>query len=230
MARAMAAGSGNVMDRDSTRLRCGPMRPAAEILLLEQEALRPVLDAADPRDFARQTICDGWSVRDVLAHCAAALTHAVQGTVHDFSPGANQRDVEQRRSWTLGDVLEELYRGYHGAAHAIHAAGGALDGIGIGEWIHGGDVREALGAPDAYASAGVELAVELLVERSILQGKKSLVVTVGGVRHSFGVDEDPVGTVLADEETFVRLCGGRRPDPDRYELDGCTEADLLLFS
>lgn len=206
------------------------MRPAAEILLLEAAALRPVLEGANPADFDRPTVCAGWSVRDVLAHCAAALTDAAAGTSHGFTAEENQRDVDQRRTWARADVLDELYRGYHGAAHAIDAAGGALDGVGIGEWIHGGDVRDALGAPDAYTSAGIDLAVELLVERSIAMGKPSLVVTVGGARHSFGLDEDPVGTVVADVETFVRLCAGRRPDPERYELTDCTEADLLLFS
>ncbi len=205
------------------------MRPAAEILLLESEALRPVLAAAHRELFDRPTVCEGWSVRDVLAHCAAALTDAAAGRSHGFTPEENQRDVDERRSWPLADVLDELYDGYQGAARAIDAAGGALDGVGIGEWIHGGDVREALGAPDPYTSAGVDLAVGLLIERSTLQRKKSLVVTVGGARHSFGVDEDPTGSVIADEESFVRLCAGRRPDPARYELEDCTEADLLLF-
>lgn len=205
------------------------MRPAAEILLLDAAALRPFLDAAAPADFDRPTVCEGWSVRDVLAHCAAALTDAAAGSSHAFTPEENQRDVDERRSWAMADVLDELYRAYPGAAHAIDAAGGALDGVGLGEWIHGGDVREALGAPDAYVSAGAELAVHLLVERSVAQGRPSLVITVDGARHSFGLDEDPVGTVVADVETFVRLCAGRRPDPERYELTGCTESDLVLF-
>lgn len=150
--------------------------------------------------------------------------------MHDFSPDANQRDVDERRAWPLGAVLDESFFGYRDAARAVDLAGGALDGIGIGEWLHGGDVREALGAPGPYASAGVELAVDLLVERSIALGRPSLVVTVSGGRHSFGAGEDPVGSVVADQASFVRLCGGRRPDPARYRLSGCTEADMLLFS
>ena len=55
------------------------------------------------------------------------------------------------------------------AATAIDAAGGLLDGVGIGEWMHGGDVREALGAPQAYSSEGSELALELLIERGELE-------------------------------------------------------------
>lgn len=206
------------------------MRPAAELLLLEASALRPVLEAAAPAEFDRQTVCEGWSVRDVLAHCGAALTGAAAGRSHGFTPEENQRDVDVRRTWELADVLDELYGGYRDAAHAIDVAGGALDGVGLGEWIHGGDVRDALGAPDAYTSAGADLAVELLVERSTAQGRPSLVVTVGGERHSFGLDVDPVGTLVTDVETFVRLCAGRRPDPERYTLTGCSERDLLLFS
>jgi hypothetical protein len=33
-----------------------------------------------------------------------------------------------------------------------------------------------------------------------------------------------------DAETFVRLCGGRRPDPARYELAGADPGQLVLFT
>ncbi|NIT94546.1 MAG: hypothetical protein GWM91_03390, partial [Actinobacteria bacterium] len=66
-------------------------------------------------------------------------------------------------------MVGELSSGYTTAAETIDAAGGGLDGVGIGEWMHGGDVREALGEPNAYVSEGRELAVDLLLERSLVQ-------------------------------------------------------------
>jgi hypothetical protein len=47
----------------------------------------------------------------------------------------------------LPDVLSELANGYRKAGSVIADAGGRLDVIALGEWIHGGDVRAALGAP-----------------------------------------------------------------------------------
>lgn len=206
------------------------MRPAARLLLIEAEALRPILLEADAASFDRETVCTGWSVRDVLAHCAAALSLTASGELHDFTPDDNERDVRERRIWSLEAVLDELFRGYRDAAAAIDAAGGALDGIGLGEWIHGGDVREALEVGVPYAGEGIDLAIDLLFERSRLGKRRPMDVELGfGVRR-FGVGEEPVGRAGADPATFVRLCGGRPADSRRYTLEGCTEADFVLFT
>jgi uncharacterized protein (TIGR03083 family) len=205
------------------------MRNAAELLLIERDAIRPVLESTDADGFDLDTVCVGWSVRDVIAHCAAALTMVSKGEPHGFSPAENQADVVERRSWPLRAVLGELYAGYESAAGAIDVAGGALDGIGLGEWIHGGDVREPLGADDPYASAGSDLAVGLLVERSVLRRATRVAVDIDGVTYLFGVGS-LAGTLRTDVETFVRLTSGRRPDPARYELADVGAGDLILFA
>ncbi len=188
-----------------------------------------MLAAATPEQFALPTVCTDWSVRDVLAHCSAVLTHLAAGRVPGFSPADNQVDVDVRASWEMAAVLDELWNGYEGGAAAIDAAGGALDGVGIGEWMHGGDVRDAMGVAAAYASAGVDLAVPLLLERSRRQGKPAIDVIIDGVPYRFG-SGDPIGRLTTDVATFVRLTGGRRPDPERYRLSGVDAAELVLFS
>jgi uncharacterized protein (TIGR03083 family) len=204
------------------------MRPAAQLLLAESIALRDVLVATPPEYLDRPTVCTGWSARDVLAHCGAALKATAAGIAHSFTREANERDVEERRSWPLDTVLEELFDSYAGAADAIDRARGLLDGVGLGEWIHGGDVRDAIGAPSAYASAGIDLAVPLLVERSALRAARRIDVTVDGQMFAFGVGR-PAGVIETDGETFVRLCGGRQPDAGRYRLEGVVPADFVLF-
>lgn len=203
------------------------MRDAARLLLIEREALKPVLQAAHVPDFEADTVCTGWTVRDVLAHCASAMHRAASGTVIGFTPEANQVDVDVRRAWSLDEVLDELWAGYAAAARAIDEAGGGLDGLGVGEWMHGGDVRDALGAADAYASAGIDLALGLLLERSATRSR-AVTADVDGDTLVFGSGE-PVGRLRTDVETFVRLCGGRRPDPSRYELTGLLPAEMALF-
>jgi uncharacterized protein (TIGR03083 family) len=205
------------------------MRPAAQLLLVEAEALPAVLARAEPSDFDRPTICVGWSVRDVLAHCSAALTALVTGTTGKFTPEENQRDVDARSSWPVERVIAELLTGYRAAADIIDAAGGPADGLGVGEWIHGGDVREPLGERDAYASAGVELAIGLLGERSVARSVPALDVVVDGDVVPFG-SGPAVGRLVADRATFVRLVSGRHPDPQRFELTGPVDQDdLVLF-
>ena len=207
------------------------MRSAARLLLLEATAIRSVLDVLEPEDFDLPTVCTGWSVRDVLAHCAAALSGVVARDLHEFTPEDNERDVALRRRWPLNQVLDELAAGYVEAADAIDHAGGSLDGIGLGEWVHGGDVREAVDARNPYTSDGVELAFDLLLERSANrpEARPVLDVVVGGVAGRYGGEGHPVGTLSTDLETFVRLTTGRPADTDRYHLIGAHPQNLALF-
>jgi uncharacterized protein (TIGR03083 family) len=205
------------------------MRPAAQLLLVEADALPAVLARAQPSDLDRPTVCTGWSVRDVLAHCSAALSALVGGTTGTFTPEENQRDVDERASWPVERVIDELLTSYRAAAEIIDAAGGRADGLGLGEWIHGGDVREPLGEPDAYASAGIELAIGLIGERSVARSAPALDLVVDGDAVPFGSGA-LVGRLVIDRATFVRLVSDRRPDPAGFDLTGSvTPDDLVLF-
>lgn len=205
-------------------------RPAASLLLLEAAAIEPILQTAADSDFDRPTVCAGWSVRDVMSHCAAALTRTAAGDLHGFSAEENQADVDARRGQSTGQILAELLTAYEDAAAAIDAADGELDGIGLGEWMHGGDIRDALGLPGAYESEGIELAVNLLIERSQLMGKVAVMVELGEQKLGFGVG-DPETVLRTDMATFVRICGGREPDPARFTLEGTASVeDMVLFS
>ncbi|MGI9644948.1 MAG: maleylpyruvate isomerase family mycothiol-dependent enzyme [Ilumatobacteraceae bacterium] len=205
------------------------MRPAAELLMLEADALPEVLARQTLAAMERPTLLSGWRVRDVIAHCGAALHRLVDGEELVFTPEANQVDVEERASWPIVDVTAELFEAYPRAAAAIDAAGGAFDGLGLGEWIHGGDIREPLGEPDAYDSSGIDLAIPLLAARSIAQEAPGVRVHLGEREFDFGVGE-PVGELRADAASFVRLCAVRAPDRRRFELTGVREPALVLFS
>jgi uncharacterized protein (TIGR03083 family) len=204
---------------------------AARLLLAERDALLPVLRRSPADAFDRPTVCTGWSVRDVLAHCGSALTRVADGTLHDFSPEANEADVAERRPWPLEAVVAELERGYAAAAPVSAAAGGRLDGIALGEWVHGGDVREPLGAPRPYESEGVEDALVLLVERSRRRAVPPTRVRLPDRELRLGVAED-AGTpaeLVTDVPTLMRLCSGRHPDPARFRLAGADPSRYLLF-
>jgi uncharacterized protein (TIGR03083 family) len=145
---------------DATAAR-DPRRPG-RLLRAEHGALLPILHAAAEQAFALPTACPGWSVRDVVAHCAAALTRVVAGRLHAVTPELNEIDVAERRGWPLRGVLSEPERGYLAAGPVIGDAGGRLDALALGERLHGGDVRAAFGEPLAYESAGFGDACVLL--------------------------------------------------------------------
>jgi uncharacterized protein (TIGR03083 family) len=207
-----------------------PDRPA-RLLKAEHDALLPVLRRTPEANFDYPTACPGWSVRDVLAHCGSALSRAITGDLHAFTPEQNEKDVAERRSWPLPDVLSELAAGYLGAGEPIASAGGRLDGIALGEWIHGGDVRDALGEPLPYASEGYDDACALLVERTRRRAIPLVEVHIGDRRLALGtrLPDRPAATLHTDRPTLMRLVSGRPASSADYELIGATPEELVVF-
>jgi uncharacterized protein (TIGR03083 family) len=214
---------------DATSAR-DPQRPA-RLLRTEHDALLPILRQTPEEAFGFATACPGWSVRDVLAHCAAALTMVATGTLHAFTPELNEIDVAQRRDWPLPRLLSELERGYTGAGTAIAEAGGRLDPIALGEWMHGGDVRDALGEPLAYESDGFEDACALLADWARRQEVPLVEVGLPGAVLRLGVPVPgrPPATLVAGRATLMRLFAGRPAEPADYQLTGAAAEELVVF-
>ncbi|MGI9647108.1 MAG: maleylpyruvate isomerase family mycothiol-dependent enzyme [Acidimicrobiia bacterium] len=203
------------------------LRPAARILLVAVEEIGRVLSEGTATDQNLTTACDPWTVRDVLAHCSGSMLRAIEDRTHRFTPEDNELDVEERRSWEFDRVRDELQATAQPTAARIDAAEGPLDGLGLGVWVHCGDIRDALGIDDAYSGPGLNLGLGLLAERSRrLDFRPS--VTVDGRTIEVGAGPDR-GTLVTDPETFVRMTGGRDPDPARYRLEGAEPAEFVLF-
>jgi uncharacterized protein (TIGR03083 family) len=204
----------------------------ARLLLTERDVLLPILRRTPVEAFDRPTVCTGWTVRDVLAHCGCALTRAAEGRMHRFTPELNEIDVDERRSWPLEQVVAELEQGYGSAAEAMTAAAGKLDDLALGEWIHGGDVREALDEPRPYESEGVEDALLVLVDRSRRRDVPPTVVRLPDRELRLGAEREsgtPPAELDTDVPTLIRLSAGRRPDPTRFRLTGADPAQYLVF-
>lgn len=224
----MTLGGRSRRRRDGLNSGGVPRRPAAELLLITIDEMIDRVLAAGLDVGGLPTPCSEWSLHDVLAHCSGTVHRVTVGRLHEFTPAANQDDVLERRKWELGALLDELRESAVGAASAIGAAGGTLDGIGIGAWIHLGDVRAALGDPQPYDSPGYGLALEVLKARS-KRLDVGLVAMVGTTTISFG-SGDAVSQIATDRDTFIRLIADRSPDPRRYTLVGATPKDLVLFN
>lgn len=206
------------------------MRPAAQVLVLAAESMHRRGRDAISTGLQQPTPCGVWSVRDVLAHCSGSMARAVSGDLHGFTPADNEEDVDVRRSWPLDGLLDELAATTTLSANAVDGAAGSLDGIGIGVWVHAGDVRAGLGDELPYVGEGADLALDLLLERSRRQDLR-VIVDIDGAQHVFGPENGPSsGSLETDLEGFVRIVAGRGPDPGTYSLTGVRPAQLLLFS
>jgi uncharacterized protein (TIGR03083 family) len=206
------------------------------LLAVERDALIPLLRARPDADFALPTVaCPGWSVRDVLAHCSAALTRVVERRFEKgvFSPESNDRDIAERAEWTHAQVVDELERGMTEAGPVIARSGGMLDMIALGEWVHAGDVREVFEEPGAYAGAGLPHALALLTRLTRERAHVPLHADLDDLDEPLllgaAAEQGPPARYIGDAATLVRLYSGRPLAGCAYELAGATEGELNLF-
>lgn len=207
------------------------------LLTTERDALIPLLRSRPDADFALATLaCPGWTVRDVLAHCSAALTRVVERRFEEgvFSPEANDRDIAERADWTNARVVDELERGMTEAGAAISRAGGALDAVALGEWVHAGDVRDALGVPGAYGGQRLSSALTLLTLVTRQKNHRPLHADLDDLDDPLRLGdlsgELTPARYIGDAPTLVRLYSGRPvPAGTRYELAGAEPAELNIF-
>ncbi|MFF4019459.1 maleylpyruvate isomerase family mycothiol-dependent enzyme [Streptomyces sp. NPDC001843] len=206
------------------------------LLTVERDALIPLLRGRSEADFALATAaCPGWTVRDVLAHCSAALMRVVESRFEKgvFSPESNDRDIAERAGWTNAQVVDELERGMTEAGPGIAKAGGVLDMVALGEWVHAGDVREAFGEPGAYSGAGLPHALTLLARVTREKDHLPLHADLDDVDEPLRLGvEDGTRTparFIGDAATLVRLYSGRPLVGASYELAGVEAGELNIF-
>lgn len=207
------------------------------LLTMERDELVPLLRRRSEADFAVAVgACPGWSVRGVLAHCSAALLRVVEGRFEEgvFSPESNDRDIAERAEWSCARIVDELEGGMTEAGPVMAKAGGVLDGIALGEWVHSGDVREAWGEPGAYTGSCLPYALTLLSDVTRSRGHLALQADLDDVDEPlrFGADsgERTPARFIGDAATLVRLYSGRRPVGGvSYELAGAEVGELNIF-
>ncbi|MFI1536599.1 maleylpyruvate isomerase family mycothiol-dependent enzyme [Streptomyces anandii] len=206
------------------------------LLTSERDVLVPLLRSRPDADFALATAaCPGWTVRDVLAHCSAALTRVVESRFEKgvFSPESNDRDIAERADWSNARVVDELERGMTEAGPVIAKAGGVLDVLALGEWVHAGDVRETFGAPGAYAGEGLPYALTLLTRVTREKGHLPLHADLDDMDEPLRLGdisgERTPARYIGDGATLVRLYAGRPLPASGYELAGAREGELNIF-
>ncbi|GAA3821746.1 maleylpyruvate isomerase family mycothiol-dependent enzyme [Streptomyces phyllanthi] len=205
------------------------------LLAAERDVLIPLLRSRPEGDFAVRTCCPGWTVRHVLAHCSAALSRVVERRFEEgvFSPESNDRDIAERDGWSVGQIVDELERGMTEAGPVIAKAGGRLDGVAFGEWVHAGDVRDAWGEPGAYGGATAELALGLLAWITRDRGHLALHADLDAVDEPLLLGapsgEQSPARFIGDTPTLVRLYAGRPLVGTRYELAGAREPELNVY-
>lgn len=129
----------------------------------ERAALIGDLTRLDDAQWRQPSLCDGWTVHDVLAHLVdnahatrlGFLTDLVRARF-DFDR-QNTRGVERARGTTPQETLERFRR----VASRTSAPPAPLDSRLVEEIVHGEDIRRPLGLARSYPPRAVDRALRL---------------------------------------------------------------------
>ncbi|MER6355064.1 hypothetical protein ABT186_25425 [Streptomyces sp. NPDC001634] len=179
--------------------------------------------------------------RDALIPLLRARPDA---STRDTRRSAARSPFAERAGWTNAQVVDELERGMTEAGPVIARAGGVLDMIALGEWVHAGDVRETFREPGAYAGQGLPDALTLLVR--VTREKSHLPLHAdlddGGTSHALEAvgEDEPLrlgdtsaprtpARYIGEAATLVRLYAGRPVPGTGYEPAGAEAGELNIF-
>jgi uncharacterized protein (TIGR03083 family) len=201
----------------------------------ELERFAELLGSLSDEDWGAATRCAGWSVADVAAHVTGTLAAIVEGRAEELAdPDHVERQVTQRRTKTRDEVVDEfakvtastrlLLDVFDDESWAGPAPGDAAASVGDGvealwydTFVHGEDIRGALGRPAQPPRESVRVSVGHLAD--VLQGQDW-----GPATLAFdGFEEFTVGAgggrrVTGDAYEFIDVATGRA-DPSSFGLD-----------
>jgi uncharacterized protein (TIGR03083 family) len=109
------------------------VEPLAHVLDEDRRAVIEFARSAPAESWSQPSTLDGWTRRDILAHLAGGndqllqivLRAVVSGSVIDpaeLNPAtddANARGVEERRSWSIDELIAELERAGEEVQHLL---------------------------------------------------------------------------------------------------------------
>lgn len=206
----------------------------------ERERIIGFLEGIEPGAWEKQSLCEGWKVRDVAAHLAGNMADVVAGRLEDAGSEAyNRRQVDERAGKDPAEILEEWKR--DGAQFEAFAgqmtpevwettlpgniSGFGTIGYGIQRlledlWVHAHDIRIPLGEKTVLGP-GTTAALEIIAN-SLSQRCPRLSPAVGSVTLSAGPFVESVRA--GDGGTDLRVEG----DPAMLALAGTGRIALSL--
>jgi uncharacterized protein (TIGR03083 family) len=208
----------------------------AQGTLAEWEGFAQLVEGLDDAQWAAPSRCEGWQTRDVSGHVLGTAVDVEKGVFgsrtpedqardyHDLSP--REHAAELRRSAAeLAKLVTTLDDNAWGAPSPAPdlTIGEAILALWYDTWIHGDDIRAAVGMPSDRGE-GLVAAVEHVAE---VLGKRQW----GPARLALhGLPEMSVGqangtTVEGDPMEFVLVATGRA-DPARLGLG----ADVNIYA
>lgn len=199
-------------------------------LKLQRERLVSYLQGLPEAAWDKESLCEGWRVRDVVCHVVGNATDlAAQNLQGVGTPEYNQRQVDERCDKSTGELFaewDEQGPAYEAAISALPkevwespyepwgTVGEALERMLEDIWVHTQDIRIPLGdgiedGPGSSAAIHVS-AFEIPVrakEKGIALG--SVHINVGDHDITVPVGEGPTVKITGDPSAYALVATGR---------------------
>lgn len=174
-------------------------------------------EALTPEEASRTVpACPDWSVRDVLAHLTGIAVDATKGQLEGVgSPEWTQRQVDERKDMSLGELLHEWEEAGKQIDGALEYFPKAAASLFVGDTVtHEHDIRLPLRRPGDRDAPAIQLAVDGYVRwlgRRLKEHELAPIAVRAGDREWVAGKTEPQGAVEAPS-TFelLRALTGRR--------------------
>ena len=198
-------------------------------LLAEYDAFGALVRSLDERQWEQPSRCEGWTVGDVARHAVGTATDVANGVAGTHTP---EEEVAERKGRTPTEIADELDtalvtirnlaaiiddNAWNGPSPVpdLTMRQGILTLI-YDLYVHGDDIRTALGMPPVGAGLGLDASVEYLAEQLDQRGWGPATLALDGVEKAdIGGGGDPI---TGDPMRFVLVACGRS-DPSTLGLD-----------
>ena len=188
----------------------------------------------DAKEWRAPSRCDGWTAADVAGHVTGQLSDIVNGRFDGLgTPEVTEREVVERRGKTPDEVADELAEAAKIGADILASfddaawagpppaglpgtLGEGVEGLWADAWVHGDDIRAAVGRP-SEPGPGVRASVSHLADLLTQKGWGPATIAVSGIEE-FPVSGGGGRRVEGDAVEFVLVATGRK-DPGALGLD-----------
>ena len=207
----------------------------------ERTRLVSYLEALPETAWDKPTLCEGWSVRDMVAHLIGNAADIVAQRLEGAgSPEYNQRQIDERAGRSPAELLAEWAEAGPAFEAGIEAlddnvwktpylefgtVGEALQRLVEDIWVHGQDIRIPLG-DEPTAGPGVDATLDCIARElpkrcgRLAPGVASVRINTGGEVREVTVGSDGVDLELKGDAIAIALAGTGRVDLKSAEADG----------
>jgi uncharacterized protein (TIGR03083 family) len=204
----------------------------ADELKTERERLTAYLEALPEGAWDKESLCEGWTVRDVMAHAIGIAGDVANRRLEGIGTAEqNQRQVDERRDNTPKQLLDEwneqgtlLEQGildlddeFWNAPYTENFnVGQALQRMVEDIWVHSHDIRIPLG-DEPLAGPGLKSTLEVAAREwevrlpRLAPDVGSLDVAAGDHKSSVSATGDAAVKITGDPVTLALVSTGRIP-------------------